>query len=110
VSLAHRLVPLIPTRRVSEGVCGILRPSLTLRVGLFPLPAANLLNQQAVMRLVVIVMALHRGPFYPETRSRIEQRSVAMLRSKRNEYFLALPTSSPCLVAIVLATDVYTML
>ncbi len=29
---------LIPTRRVSEGFCGIARPSLTLRVVMFPSP------------------------------------------------------------------------
>ena len=37
----HGHVALIPTRRVSEGFCGIVRPSLTLRVVMFPLPAAN---------------------------------------------------------------------
>jgi hypothetical protein len=45
-----RLVALIPTRRVSEGFCGIVRPSLTRRAGMFPLPAANQLNQQAGKR------------------------------------------------------------
>ena len=48
-----RLVALIPTRRVSEGFCGIVRPSLTRRAGMFPLPAANQLNQQAVTLRVV---------------------------------------------------------
>jgi hypothetical protein len=47
-SLAYGLVALIPTRRVSEGFCEIVGPSLTLRVVMFPLPAAKLLNQQAV--------------------------------------------------------------
>jgi len=37
-----------PTRRVSEGFCGIVHPSLTLRVMMFPLPAAKLLKQQAL--------------------------------------------------------------
>jgi hypothetical protein len=46
-SLAYGLVALILTRRVSEGFCGIVRPSLTRRVVLFPLPAANLLRQLA---------------------------------------------------------------
>jgi hypothetical protein len=48
VSLAHWLVGLIPTRRVSEGRAILQNPSLTRRVGMFPLPAANLLEQQAV--------------------------------------------------------------
>jgi hypothetical protein len=37
----------IPTRRVSEELYGIFRPSLTLRVVMFSLHAANLLTQQA---------------------------------------------------------------
>jgi hypothetical protein len=58
--LAHRLVALIPTRRVSEGFCGIVRPSLTLRVVMFPLPAANPLKQQA-LTLRVGMTPLPRG-------------------------------------------------
>jgi hypothetical protein len=60
VSLAYLLVALIPTRRVSEGFCGIVRPSLTLRVVMFHLPAANRLNQQAVT-LRVGIGSLPRG-------------------------------------------------
>ncbi len=56
--IAQRLVASIPTRCVSEGFSGIVRPSLTLRVGMFPLPAANLLSQQAVTLRVGIKLLL----------------------------------------------------
>jgi len=42
-----RLFAMIPTRRVSEGFCRIVRPSLTRRVVMFPLSATILLKQQA---------------------------------------------------------------
>ena len=41
VSLLGRLVALITTRRVSEGFCGVVRPSLTLRVVKFLLAAGK---------------------------------------------------------------------
>ena len=57
-SLAHELVALILTRRVSEGFCGIVRPSLTRRVVMYPSPAANPLNQQVVTLRVGVVLSV----------------------------------------------------